>query len=115
MRVSIALRSEAAELARLEAFAEAFACDCGLPDEDRSRLLIILEELFTNAAAHGSRVQFMAGNVVVALRQTRGRLTIDFLDDGLPFDPLAHPEPDLDAPAEQRPVGGLGIAIVRPG
>jgi serine/threonine-protein kinase RsbW len=113
MRASIALRSEATELTRLEAFAEAFARDCGLADDERARLLIILEELFTNVVAHGHGAQFTAGNVAVALGRRRGRLTIDFIDDGLPFDPLAHPGPDLETPAEQRPIGGLGIAIVR--
>jgi anti-sigma regulatory factor (Ser/Thr protein kinase) len=112
MRASIALRSEASELIRLEAFAEAFARDCGLDDE-RARLLVILEELFTNVVAHGCGARLAEGRVAVTLGWRRGRLTIHFVDDGPPFDPLAHSEPDLDAPAEQRPIGGLGIAIVR--
>jgi serine/threonine-protein kinase RsbW len=109
MRASIALRSEATELIRLEAFTEAFARDCGFPDDERARLLVILEELFTNVVAHG----YGAASVAVALGWRRGWLTIDFVDDGPPFDSLAHARPDLDAPAEQRPIGGLGIAIVR--
>jgi serine/threonine-protein kinase RsbW len=112
MRASIDLRSEAAELIRLEAFAEKFARDCGLADEERARLLIILEELFTNVA-HGCAVGAAAGSVAVALGWRHGALTIDFVDDGPPFDPLSYSGPDLDVPSEQRPVGGLGIAIVR--
>jgi len=42
-----------------------------------------------------------------------GRLIIEFVDDGRPFDPLASAAPDLDLPADERPVGGVGIAIVR--
>ena len=113
MRASIALRSEATELIRLEAFAEAFARDCGFADDERARLLVILEELFTNVVEHGYGVQFAAGSVAVTLGWKHGLLTIDFVDDGPPFDPLTHSGPDLDAPAEQRPIGGLGIAIVR--
>jgi anti-sigma regulatory factor (Ser/Thr protein kinase) len=113
MRASIDLRSEAAELIRLQAFAETFARDSGLADDERARLLVILEELFTNVVAHGYGGQFAAGNIVVALGWTCGRLTINFVDDGPPFDPLAHSEPDFEAPPEQRPIGGLGIAIVR--
>jgi serine/threonine-protein kinase RsbW len=108
MRASIALRSEPAELTRLVAFAEAFARDCGFADDERARLLIILEELFTNVVAHGN-----AQCVAAGLGWSRGRLTIDFVDDGRPFDPLTHPGLDLDAPGEERPIGGLGIAIVR--
>ena len=113
MRSSINLRGEASELIRLEAFAEAFARDRGLADEEGARLLVILEELFTNVVAHGYEGEFEAESVAVALDRRRGRLTINFVDDGPPFDPLAHSAPDLDAPAEQRPIGGLGIAIVR--
>ena len=113
MRASIDLRSEAAELIRLQAFAETFARDCGLADDERARLLVILEELFTNVVAHGCGVGFAAGSVAVALGWRHDALTIDFVDDGPPFDPLAHPGPDLDVPPDQRPVGGLGIAIVR--
>ena len=113
MRASINLRSEASELTRLEAFAEAFVRDRGLADEERARLLDILEELFTNVVTHGYGGEFEAYSVAVALDWRRGRLTINFVDDGPPFDPLAHSAPDLDAPAEQRPIGGLGIAIVR--
>ena len=114
MRASITLRGEAAELVRLEAFAEAFARNCALADDERSRLLVILEELFTNVVEHAYEgVQFAAGSVAVTLGWKHGRLTIDFVDDGPPFDPLAHSAPDLDAPPEQRPIGGLGISIVR--
>ena len=112
MRASITLRGEAAELVRLEAFAEAFARNCALADDERSRLLVILEELFTNVVEHAYKgAQFAA--VAVTLGWKHGRLTIDFVDDGPPFDPLAHSAPDLDAPPEQRPIGGLGISIVR--
>ena len=114
MRALITLRGEAAKLVRLEAFAEAFARNCALADDERSRLLVILEELFTNVVEHAYEgVQFAAGSVAVTLGWKHGRLTIDFVDDGPPFDPLAHFAPDLDAPPEQRPIGGLGIPIVR--
>ena len=113
MRASIDLRSEAAELIRLQAFAETFARDCGLADDERARLLVILDELFTNVVAHGYGGQSAAGRIVVALGWTCGHLAINFVDDGPPFDPLAHSGPDFEAPPEQRSIGGLGIAIVR--
>ena len=108
MRALTTLRSERTELDRLQAFAGAFARDCGFADDERARLLVILEELFTNVVSHGN-----AQCVAAALGWSRGRLTIDLIDDGPPFDPLAHPRPNLDAPTEERPIGGLGIAIVR--
>lgn len=110
---SIRLSSEGGELARLEEFADAFARARGLPDDERARLLLILEELFTNVVVHGYSPGSANGRISVALGWRDGRLTIDLIDDGRPFDPLAREAPDLDAPGDERPIGGLGIHIVR--
>jgi len=40
-------------------------------------------------------------------------LVIEIIDWGIPFDPLSLPEPDIEAPPEEREVGGLGIYIMR--
>ena len=41
-------------------------------------------------------------------------LTIDIIDDGLPFNPLTEgPSVDVNAPIEERRIGGLGIHLVR--
>ena len=41
-------------------------------------------------------------------------LTIDIIDDGRPFNPLSEaPAPDLDSDMDDRPIGGLGIHLVR--
>lgn len=112
-RASITLCAEPAELTRLQAFAVEFAHQCGLPDGERSRLLIILDELFTNAVTHGHGAHSAGGTVAVSLGWRRGRLQISFVDDGLPFDPLAFRRPDLEGAAEERGIGGLGLHIVR--
>jgi anti-sigma regulatory factor (Ser/Thr protein kinase) len=112
-RASITLRAEHAEFARLQAFAEEFARRHGLPDDERSRLLIILDELFTNAVTHGLRPNSARGTIAVALGWRTGRLRISFVDDGKPFDPLAFRGPDLEEATEERGIGGLGIHIVR--
>ena len=40
-------------------------------------------------------------------------LHVEFREDGRPFDPLSHDVPDLDAPLHERPIGGLGVHLVR--
>ena len=112
-RASITLRAEHAEFTRLQAFADGFARQCGLPDDERSRLLIILDELFTNAVTHGHGPHSAGGTIAVALGWRAGRLRISFVDNGRPFDPLAFRGPDLAGAAEERGIGGLGIHIVR--
>src|SRR5271156_6527558 len=113
MRASITLCPEPAELTRLQAFAEEFAHQCGLPADERSRLLTILDELFTNAVTHGRTPHSTGGTIAVALGWRSGRLRISFVDDGRPFDPLAFRGPDLEDATEERGIGGGGGHIVR--
>jgi serine/threonine-protein kinase RsbW len=40
-------------------------------------------------------------------------LVIEIIDWGIPFDPLSIPEPDIDAPIEDRTIGGLGIFFIK--
>jgi anti-sigma regulatory factor (Ser/Thr protein kinase) len=39
-------------------------------------------------------------------------LTIKITDDGFLFNPLEQQQPDINLPAEERPVGGLGIFLI---
>jgi anti-sigma regulatory factor (Ser/Thr protein kinase) len=49
----------------------------------------------------------------VSLQTEESDFRIEVQDDGLPFNPLEHPLPDLSAPLEKRPIGGLGIHMMR--
>jgi anti-sigma regulatory factor (Ser/Thr protein kinase) len=113
MTASLSLRNDPGELRRLVDFAEMFARHHALPCTERACLLLILEELFTNAVNHGYDGEGRVGTIEVSLAFDVGRLTIEFGDDGKPFDPLLSALPDLDQPAVKRPVGGLGLYILR--
>ena len=76
-------------------------------------MLLILEELFTNVVKYGRAEDAVATTIGVTLALEGGELTIEFNDDGPPFDPLLAPSPDLDRPIADRPIGGLGLHIVR--
>jgi anti-sigma regulatory factor (Ser/Thr protein kinase) len=113
MRARLNLRNDNADLVRLTEFVVAFTSRHKLADEDGARLQIILDELFTNVVKYGYEGAAAQGHIEVALSLEADRLIIEFVDDGGPFDPLASPAPDLDLPAEERKIGGVGIAIVR--
>ena len=42
-----------------------------------------------------------------------GRAVITLIDGGVPYDPLAKPDPDVTLSAEERQIGGLGIYMVK--
>ena len=41
------------------------------------------------------------------------RVEVTFADEGIPFDPLAKEDPDVTLNADSRPIGGLGIFMVK--
>ena len=46
-------------------------------------------------------------------RAAAGEVVFTFEDDGIPFDPTQPTDSHLDLPPEERPVGGLGIMMVK--
>ncbi|MBI1839977.1 MAG: ATP-binding protein [Verrucomicrobia bacterium] len=94
---------------------EAFARFLGsLAVSPRARLAfeIVLEELFANMVHHA----FEDGQEHwVAFRFTLSGpdIRIDAVDGGRAFDPTSHPAPDVGRPMEERPVGGLGVHMIR--
>jgi serine/threonine-protein kinase RsbW len=77
-----------------------------------SLVLLAIEELVTNCIKYGYDD---AGDhtITVLLSICDKELTMVVIDDGHPFDPLAVPAPDLVLEIDDRPIGGLGIHLVR--
>jgi anti-sigma regulatory factor (Ser/Thr protein kinase) len=99
-------------MVQVRAFVIEFAARHAMAADERSRMLIVFEELLTNLAKYGYPNR-LHGQAEITLQLDGTRLTIEFTDDGDPFDPLQVATPDLDAPLEERDLGGLGIHIVR--
>src|SRR5271165_4972036 len=113
MRVRLTLRADATAMPSVERFVAAFAAEHLLDRDDQARTLFLLEELITNWLKYGYPERSEPGLAEVALALEGSRLTIKFEDDGAAFDPLAEPPPDLSQPLETRPVGGLGLYLLR--
>ena len=83
-----------------------------LPPEHALSFELALEEIFVNVVTHGaSQDKVPEVQVTLAIRDRDVSMTLE--DDGPHFDPLARPPPDVAAELSQRPVGGLGIFLVR--
>jgi anti-sigma regulatory factor (Ser/Thr protein kinase) len=95
-------------LDRLEAHGRA----AGFAEEALLDLRLVAEEILTNIAKYAF---LTADEAAVELRFSVAGATarLEFRDAGRAFDPLAEPPPDLEAPIENRAVGGLGLPLVR--
>ena len=71
-------------------------------------LHVILDEIASNIVRHSGASGF---EVDIEISETNVKLT--FVDDGKPYDPLSHVDPDTSAHPKQRAIGGLGILMVK--
>ena len=108
MTASADFISDRAELEKLEGFTADFALKAGLSDKDLFALQIIVEELVTNVIDYGG-VPAGEHAVRVDLSAEGGELLIRLTDRGTEYNPLLREDPDTSLPAEQRPIGGLGV------
>jgi len=53
------------------------------------------------------------GDVEVNCKLEAGRLIIEIIDSGIPFDMTSLPDPNLTADMEERKIGGLGIFLIK--
>lgn len=112
MEARLTFQVDTDAMRQVRGFVTDFVALHAIAAEEQLRILIVLEELITNLAKYGYPNR-LGGNAEIALQLDGARLTIEFADDGDPFDPLQEPPPDLDSPIEERAPGGLGIHIVR--
>lgn len=73
---------------------------------------VALEEHLTNVLTYGYEPG-APHRVVVGLKVEGDCLCVDVEDDGKPFDPLATPRADTSLPLEDKPIGGLGVHLMR--
>jgi anti-sigma regulatory factor (Ser/Thr protein kinase) len=71
-----------------------------------------LEEHLTNVMSYGFD-DAHTHEILVRLEIVNGEFQIEVEDDGKAFNPLEYPEPNLSLPLSERPLGGLGIHLIR--
>ena len=85
--------------------------DC--PMKARMQIDIAIDELFGNIAHYAYNPEIGKATVRVEVIEDSLAVTITFIDNGVPYDPLAKADPDTTLSAEEREIGGLGIYMVK--
>lgn len=87
------------------------ALDC--PMKAQMQIDIAIDELFSNIAHYAYNPEIGQATVRVEVIEDPLAVTITFIDNGVPYDPLAKADPDTTLSAEEREIGGLGIYMVK--
>ena len=112
MSLERVLRSDVASLVSATAELETMLAEAALPHDVVYACSLVLEEVFTNILRY-AYADAGAHEVRFSARRTEDHVVLEFADDGRAFDPLSAKPPDLRLPPEERPIGGLGIHLVR--
>lgn len=87
------------------------AMDC--PMKAQMQIDIAIDELFGNIAHYAYNPKVGPATVRVEVTDNPMTVIITFIDNGVPYDPLAKEDPDVTLSAEERSIGGLGIYMVK--
>lgn len=85
--------------------------DC--PMKVQMQVEVAVEELFVNIANYAYNPKIGSATIRVEVQEEPLAVIITFIDQGLPYDPLAKEDPDVTLSAEERQIGGLGIYMVK--
>jgi anti-sigma regulatory factor (Ser/Thr protein kinase) len=111
MPVRVSLPATLENLHRLMAPVLVEARARSLAGEKLNGLELALEEVLVNICTHG--YPQAVGPVSIACGSSGEELVVRIEDEGAMFDITAAAAPDLDADLLDRPVGGLGVHLVK--
>lgn len=75
-------------------------------------LNLVLEEALTNTILYGYEDK-LRHSIEILFTKTGNLLKVSIVDDGLAYDPTAKPDPDITLSVEDRPIGGLGVFLIK--
>ncbi len=110
--VSLRISADLKNLSTIRKFVEEVVSD-GQNDPDTiGDIILAVDEAVTNIILHG--YQGKPGSIDIQITKAEDKLTIGLRDQAPPFDPTAYDKkPDLALPLHERPLGGMGIYLIR--
>ncbi len=108
----LSLDSDVEQLGRLGPFLDGFCAVEGIPERTCSQLQVAFEELTINAIRYG-KCEPKNSAIRLAIWRKGDEISAVFSDSGVAFNPLEAPPPDTTGSILNRPLGGLGIHLVR--
>ena len=89
---------------------------CDAPPKVKRQIKLCVEEIYMNITHYAYNPDTGTAKIGVELKDSdkdQERIVISFVDEGKPYDPLAKQDPDLNLSLDDRPIGGLGIYLVK--
>lgn len=108
----LTLHNDVKETPKIAEFMDILVGETGIDPALAGSMNLAIEEAVVNVMNY-AYPKGQTGNVVLEAYANEERLKFVITDSGTPFDPTAQAEPDVNADLDDRPIGGLGIFLVR--
>lgn len=108
----LTLHNDVQEVGLLAEWIEQLGEEIGLTPDKVFQLNLAMEEAVVNVMNYAFPGEENR-TFTIDTEKNDGKLLFIIDDEGVPFDPTKADEPDLSLSAEERPIGGLGIMLVR--
>ena len=102
--MTIAVKNQIGEIQKTAKVVSDFCLEHSLSAQVESDLNLALDEVLANVILHGFN-DSGEHEIIVRLCVEPGLVSLTVEDEGVPFNPLDAPTPDLTLPIEQRPIG----------
>lgn len=109
----IRVQADPAQLGTVIQFLDERLEECGCGMKAKMQIDVAAEEIFVNIAHYAYPEKKGTAAIRFAFHPEENAVTIQFIDSGTPYNPLAHKEPDTTLSLSERKIGGLGILMVK--
>jgi anti-sigma regulatory factor (Ser/Thr protein kinase) len=109
----LSLPARTASLGQFTEFVRVGAREAALPEARLGPLELVLEEVLMNVFSYAYPAGESGAVAVGYEAAAPDRLRVQIRDSGRAYDPLAAEDPDLTLGLDDRPIGGLGLFLIR--
>lgn len=83
------------------------------PLKVQMQLDVAIDEIFGNIAYYAYGKGSGNATIQIEMEDNPPKITLTFIDQGIPYNPLESKDPDITLDIEDREIGGLGIFLVK--
>ena len=107
------IEAKTENLDKVLAFVDQHLEERGCAVQVQMQIDVAVEELFVNIAQYAYAPGIGVATIRLEIQEDPFVVVITFIDNGIPYNPLAKEDPDITLSAEERQIGGLGIYMVK--
>lgn len=112
LTLELRVENRLAEIERVNTRFNIFCEENSIPPAIRRKFNTAFDELLNNIISYA--FQDVSIHIIhIRIVYEPPKITAEITDDGAPFNPFEAPAPDTASPLANRPIGGLGIHLVR--